>query len=287
MIVSNEDAGQVHPYTTEQITQYADTPPADPARPVLYGQFGRLLGAFALFEIDNLAATLLILHATDLITPAHGLQTATQIALGLYTAHNIAATVVSFPRREVLRPPRAARSAARGRRRSRHVPGVLRAIGSHRSSHRTPRSRVHRRGCAETAEHAAVALASEHLRGSAFGVTARHRLVGLLATVQAGGNVIASTIAGLLYTIASTAVAFGYVAACMAHALAALAWAANPPRPLLRNPTAEQAPAPPIGALKRSMIYSTESLREKRHVTIQSRLDGQELHARPTGHGHT
>jgi MFS family permease len=48
-------------------------------------------------------------------------------------------------------------------------------------------------GCAETAEHAAVAaLAPKHLRGSAFG---------LLATVQAGGNVIASTIAGLLYTV--------------------------------------------------------------------------------------
>jgi MFS family permease len=62
-------------------------------------------------------------------------------------------------------------------------------------------------------------LAPEHLRGSAFG---------LLATVQAGGNVIASTIAGLLYTVASPAVAFGYVAACMALALAALAWAAKP-----------------------------------------------------------
>jgi MFS family permease len=75
-------------------------------------------------------------------------------------------------------------------------------------------------GCAETAEHAAVAaLAPEHLRGSAFG---------LLATVQAGGNVIASTIAGLLYTVASPAVAFGYVAACMALALAALASAAKP-----------------------------------------------------------
>jgi MFS family permease len=66
-------------------------------RPVLHGQLGRLLGAFALFEIGNLAATLLILRATDLLHPAHGLQTATQIALELYTAYNIAATVVSFP----------------------------------------------------------------------------------------------------------------------------------------------------------------------------------------------
>ena len=33
---------------------------------------GRLLGAFALFEIGNLAATLLILRATDLLAPARG-----------------------------------------------------------------------------------------------------------------------------------------------------------------------------------------------------------------------
>ncbi|SHG75110.1 hypothetical protein SAMN05444320_11375 [Streptoalloteichus hindustanus] len=37
----------------------------------------------------------------------------------------------------------------------------------------------------------------------------------------------ANTIAGLLYTIASPAVAFGCVAVCMALALAALAWAAK------------------------------------------------------------
>jgi hypothetical protein len=75
-------------------------------------------------------------------------------------------------------------------------------------------------GCAETAEHAAVAvLAPEHLRGSAFG---------LLATVRPGGNVIASGVAGLLYTVASPAVAFGYVTACMALALLGLAWAAKP-----------------------------------------------------------
>jgi MFS family permease len=46
-------------------------------------------------------------------------------------------------------------------------------------------------GCVETAEHAAVAaLAPQELRGSAFG---------LLAFVQAGGNLAASVIAGLLW----------------------------------------------------------------------------------------
>jgi MFS family permease len=70
-------------------------------------------------------------------------------------------------------------------------------------------------GCAETAEHAAVAaFAPANIRGSAFG---------LLATVQAIGNVMASTVAGLLYTTASPRVAFVYLAVWMLVALTALA----------------------------------------------------------------
>jgi MFS family permease len=58
-------------------------------------------------------------------------------------------------------------------------------------------------GCVETAEHAAVAdLAPVELRGSAFG---------LLAAVQSFGNLAASAIAGLLWTLASPPVAFGYL----------------------------------------------------------------------------
>ncbi|MGH3977079.1 MAG: MFS transporter [Pseudonocardiaceae bacterium] len=73
-------------------------------------------------------------------------------------------------------------------------------------------------GCAETAEHAAVAtFAPEDIRGSAFG---------LLATVQAIGNVAASVVAGLLYTVASPSVAFTYLAMWMVVALATLGWAA-------------------------------------------------------------
>ena len=72
-------------------------------------------------------------------------------------------------------------------------------------------------GCAETAEHAAVAaLAPADISGSAFG---------LLATVQAAGNVAASAVAGLLYTFASPTVAFSYLAAWMLVALLVLAWA--------------------------------------------------------------
>ncbi len=56
------------------------------------------------------------------------------------------------------------------------------------------------------------------IRGSAFG---------LLATVQAIGNVAASVLAGLLYTVASPTVAFVYLAVWMLIALATLWWAAR------------------------------------------------------------
>jgi len=62
------------------------------------------------------------------------------------------------------------------------------------------------------------AFAPTELRGSAFG---------LLATVQAIGNVAASAIAGLLYTVASPTVAFVYLAAWMLIALATLGWASR------------------------------------------------------------
>ena len=77
-------------------------------------------------------------------------------------------------------------------------------------------------GCAETAEHAAVAaFAPNELRGSAFG---------LLATVQAIGNLAASAVAGLLYTVATPTVAFTYLAGWMLIALVTLGWAITPDR---------------------------------------------------------
>jgi hypothetical protein len=37
---------------------------------VLQGELGRVIGAVAAFEMGNIAATLLILHATELLTRA-------------------------------------------------------------------------------------------------------------------------------------------------------------------------------------------------------------------------
>jgi len=59
-------------------------------------------------------------------------------------------------------------------------------------------------GCIETSELAAVAtLAPVDLRGSAFG---------FLATVQSFGNILASGVVGVLWTILSPTAAFLYLA---------------------------------------------------------------------------
>jgi MFS family permease len=66
-------------------------------RPVLTGRLGRLMVGVSAFEFGNVAATLLILRATELLTPGRGQDRATQLALGLYVAYNVAATVASVP----------------------------------------------------------------------------------------------------------------------------------------------------------------------------------------------
>ena len=46
-----------------------------------------LLVGISAFEVGNVAATLLILRASELLTPAHGEDTAAKIAIGLYAGH--------------------------------------------------------------------------------------------------------------------------------------------------------------------------------------------------------
>jgi MFS family permease len=192
-------------------------------RPVLRGDLGRLMAAVAAFEVGNVAATLLILRASELLEPEHGARTATTIALGLYTVYNIAASLASVP---------AGRLADRLGRRGPvlvlaggvagfalaygllavdaaavlflAVPFVLAGTGI---------------GAVETAQHAAVAaLAAKNLRGSAFG---------LLAAVQSFGNLAASMVAGVLWTAFSPSVAFAYLTVWMLPALAGTAVSAR------------------------------------------------------------
>jgi MFS family permease len=184
-------------------------------RPVLSGTLGRLMIGVACFEVGNVAATLLILRASELLTPDHGTQRSTQLALGLYTLYNLAATLASIPA---------------GRLGDRRSPVGVFGLGvilfglAYLGFAFTGASVLALApwfvvagvaiGAVETAEHAAVAaLAPQALRGSAFG---------LLAAVQSFGNLAASAIAGLLWTAVSPRLAFAYLAAWMALALLGL-----------------------------------------------------------------
>jgi MFS family permease len=189
-------------------------------RPVLQGRLGRLFAGVGVFELGNIAATLLILRATDLLTPGHGTDDAAQIAIALYVVYNLAATLVSIPagrtgdRRGQLRVLAAGVGAFALAYAGFAATGA--SIASLAACFTLAGVGI---GCVETAEHAAVAtFAPEAVRGSAFG---------MLAAVQSFGNVVASSLGGLLYTVASPAAAFGYAAALMLLALVAMAGAAR------------------------------------------------------------
>ncbi len=191
-------------------------------RPVLTGRLGRLMVGVSAFEFGNVAVTMLILRATQLLIPGRNQDRATQLALGLYVAYNLAATLASVP------------AGRLGDRRGAVVVLVLGValFGLAYAGFAAGATSVLALapwfvaagvaiGCVETAEHAAVAaLAPVELRGSAFG---------LLAAVQSFGNLAASAIAGLLWTAVSPRVAFGYLLAWMLLALIALLAARRSP----------------------------------------------------------
>ena len=185
-------------------------------RPVLQGQLGRLLFGVSAFELGNVAATLLILRATQLLTPAHGHDRAVTIGLVLYTAYNLAASLASVAGGHL------------GDRRSTLLVlllGVACFGTAYLGLALTGASIALLAVCfvlagiaigfVETAEHAAVAtLAPIDIRGSAFGA---------LAAIQSLGSFAASAVAGLLWTAASPRAAFLYLTAWMLASAVALA----------------------------------------------------------------
>ena len=176
--------------------------------PVLDSPVRQLLPGLALFELGNLATPLLILRATEVLAPERGVEAATTAAIVLYALHNLAATLASFPA---------------GRATDRHGSVVVLSGGvalfglSYAGFAFTGPSLLLLAcafvgagaaiGCVETAEHTAVAThAPEAVRGSAFG---------LLAAVQSFGNLVASGVAGLLWTFISPSAAFSFATLLM------------------------------------------------------------------------
>lgn len=200
-------------------------------RAVLTGRLRSLFAGITAFELGNAAATLLILRATQLLEPGRSTDTATATAIALYVAYNVAAAATSLVAGRRIDRAGASRVltvgvaafalAYLGFTRDTEAWAVLlpwfvlAGVGI---------------GCAETAEHAAVATHSPtELRGSAFG---------LLAGVQSLGNLAASTVAGILWTALGASWAFAYLAAWMALALIGLQLPRRHNEPLCLDPDA-------------------------------------------------
>jgi MFS family permease len=175
----------------------------------------RALLPVALFEFGNVATTLLILRSTQLLTsPQRTVTAATSLAILIYAGHNAVATAASLA---------AGRWYDRAGPRMVFATGaavyviayVVFAAGSHSAvivalGFALAGAGI---GLAEPTQSAVVSqLLPDRLRGSGFGV---------LGAVQATGDVVATIVAGVLYTVASPAVAFGYTAAWMAVAIIA------------------------------------------------------------------
>lgn len=174
---------------------------------------GRVLTPVALFELGNVATTLLILRGTDLLHTGSGhgrdITAATSLAILLYAAHNAAATVASLGGGQLadrLNPRLVFAAGA-----SVYVAGyLLFAIGPHAWPGLLVAFLASGLGIgfAETAESTVVARGlPERLRSNGFGV---------LGLTQAFGDLGSTVVAGLLWSLVSPTVAFAYAAAWMA-----------------------------------------------------------------------
>jgi MFS family permease len=175
----------------------------------------RALLPVALFEFGNIATTLLILRSTELLTtPQRTVTAATSLAILIYAGHNAVATVGSLVAGRWY--DRAGPRAVFATGAAVYVVGYLVfAAGAHSAlvialGFALAGAGI---GLAEPTQSAVVSqLLPDRLRGSGFGV---------LGAVQATGDLVATVVAGVLYTVASPAIAFGYAAAWMAFAVLA------------------------------------------------------------------
>jgi MFS family permease len=177
----------------------------------------RALAPAALFEFGNVATTLLILRSTGLLhTGTRTMTHATSLAILMYAAHNAVAAVSSLVAGSIVDRWNARGVLALGAGTYVAAYGLF-ALGPQRwglvlCAFLLAGIGI---GFAETAESATVALAlPDRLRGNGYGV---------LGLVQAVGDLVATLVAGILWSVFSGGVAFLYVTAWMlASAVTAL-----------------------------------------------------------------
>ena len=185
-------------------------------RPVLRGPLRRILASVGAFELGNVAATLMILRATELLATSRGQDRAAAIAIGMYVAYNATATLSSVPAGRLVDRSGPVRALVLG-----VTLFLIAYVALAVSGPSIPLLLTGfvfagaGIGAVETAENAVVARYSpEEIRGSAFGV---------LAAMQSGGNLVASVGAGILWTLVGGGWAFGVAAMWMGVSLALLA----------------------------------------------------------------
>ena len=168
----------------------------------------RILTPVLMFEFGNITSTLLILRATDLLTPGRSATAATATAILLYTAHNGAATLASLA---------GGQWADRIGPRLVFLAGGVVYVGAYALFAAGPGGwplllvafllAGAGIGLAETAESTIIAQQlPDELRPNGFGV---------LGLTQAAGDLAATVVAGVLWSTISPTVAFAYAAAWM------------------------------------------------------------------------
>jgi len=174
--------------------------------------FRRFLAGVGVFGMGDFAHTLMILAATQLLLPAHGMAGAAEIAALLYVGHNVVYAAASYPVGAL-----SDRLGRRGLLAVGYLVGTLTAVGlvaafAWRLATVPYLLTVFAVGgfymaFQEALEGSITAdLVAPESRGTAYG---------LLGAVNGIGDVAASVLVGGLWTLVSPAVAFGYSAALM------------------------------------------------------------------------
>ena len=189
----------------------------------LPGPFRRFLFAVFLFGLGDFARTLLILRATQLLTPGRGVTAAAGTAILLYALHNALYALASYPVGYIADrlSPRSLLAVGYGLG---AVTALLAALATPSLAFLLLLFSVagFTLAFADTLESTVTArLVDKDLRGTAFGV---------LATVNGIGDLLSSSLVGVVWTVIGAGAAFGGAAVlCGAGALIMIAGARRTP----------------------------------------------------------